>query len=332
LTSKTPDLLEFQTFRTCTLERSGGKLLLSLPRERAIRSILFLSVLLVCAQANADVVLLSQGERLEGVVLQQTDEQVTLCLKYGIVQLPRSDVLRIDIHKEDISTSQPTTRLSSWEAAVRALAIKPWATGFTQIPPTVIDNGVMRDVPYKSHKCGRDYEMNVYGDPDAPAGIEIGVYRTLLNSAEAKQNCMDFITSLLGPEDAAIVRAADKSKDLITRNGLTVEVTPPDAPDAYGGWWISVYDQKALDDARASAEELKAISVPKAAPIQPLPMDAPNAASASSSDWQPADMDNSRPSSDDAGKTVYVRGYYRQNGTYVNSYYRSPPGSGYSHK
>jgi hypothetical protein len=293
----------------------------------------FLFVIGICTVANADVLILSQGERLEGVVLQQTNDQVTLCLKYGIFQVPRSDVVRIDIHQDNAPATQSTTRLASWEAAVRAIALKPWASGFTQIPPTVIDNGVMQDVPYKSHRCGTDYEMNVYGDPDAPAGIEIGVYRTLLNSAEAKKNCVDFITSLLSPEDAELVRVANKTKDLITHNGLTVEVTPPDAPDAYGGWWISVYDVKALEAARASAEELKAISVSKAAPVQSVPMNTSNAVStSSSSDWQSTDMDDTRPASDDAGKTVYVRGYYRKNGTYVNSYYCSPPGSGHGHK
>lgn len=27
-------------------------------------------------------------------------------------------------------------------------------------------------------------------------------------------------------------------------------MTPPDAPDAYGGWWITIYEQKRLDSAR----------------------------------------------------------------------------------
>jgi hypothetical protein len=294
-----------------------------------LRVFTILLAVFLCVDAHADTLLMSWGDRLDGVVLQQTPEQITFCLKYGVTRFPRSSVLRVDIDPQPIPSTQPTLRLSSWETAVRALALKPWATGFTQIPPTVIDNGVMRSVPYKSHRCGVDYEMNVYGDPDAPAGIEIGVYRTLLNSPAAKQNCIDFIKSLLGHEDAELVRLADKSKDLITHNGLTVEVTPSDAPDAYGGWWISVYDEKALDAARATAEEMKAITVSKSEPTQPMPLDGPPVTPAvSSSNWTPTDMSNARPASDDAGKSVYVSGYYRKNGTYVNSYFRSPPGYG----
>lgn len=66
--------------------------------------------------------------------------------------------------------------------------------GLVQIPATVIDKGVLRNVPYKSYRAG-DYEVNVYGDPDQPARVEIGVYRSLLTSQDAKHNCVDFLTS-----------------------------------------------------------------------------------------------------------------------------------------
>jgi hypothetical protein len=40
------------------------------------------------------------------------------------------------------------------------------------------------------------------------------------------------------------------------------------------------------------------------------------------------DQNSTSDSSGPDGKTVHVNGYYREDGTYVNSYYRSPPGSG----
>ena len=73
------------------------------------------------------------------------------------------------------------------------LAIQPWATDFRQIPATVIDNGVLRNVPYKSYNAAKDYEVNLYGDPQSPAGLEIGVRGDLLNDDNAKKSCIGFI-------------------------------------------------------------------------------------------------------------------------------------------
>jgi hypothetical protein len=58
------------------------------------------------------------------------------------------------------------------------LGKQPWITSLRQIPATVVDKGVMRNVPYLSFQSG-DYELNVYGDPDNPAGVEIGIHRRL---------------------------------------------------------------------------------------------------------------------------------------------------------
>jgi hypothetical protein len=171
----------------------------------------------------------------------------------------------------------------------------------------------------------------------------------LLENAEAKRNCVEFIASILTDKtDAAIVRAMNTTKDLVTRNDLSIEITPPTDPDAYGGWWVSVYDEKELDAARASDAELKQITVAKATPappppapkpvstpqpitpFMPAPQSTPAQSSAASDAWTPSDMRYARSSSSSSsgGGDVYVRGYYRSNGTYVNSYTRSSPGFG----
>jgi hypothetical protein len=168
-----------------------------------------------------------------------------------------------------------------------------------------------------------------------------------LSNADAKQHCIDFISSILGDGfDATIVRQMNRNKDLVQRHGVTFEVTPATDPDAYGGWWISVYDEKLLDTARASDAELAQIAVPKSeilAAIQPLAVlqtstptpapavPTPEAISPSQTDfnsamenWTPSDVSRSRRSST-AGNDVYVRSYSRKDGTYVHSYTRSSP-------
>jgi hypothetical protein len=179
---------------------------------------------------------------------------------------------------------------------------------------------------------------------DHPAAIEIGIYRTLLNDSAAKQNCVDFIASILADKsDAATVVALKQAKDLSTRDGLTMEITPATDPDAYGGWWVSVYSEKELDAARAIDEELKQITVARDIRNAPPPAKSANSATkptpaavalsqpkvassvehSASDRWTTADMNYARSSSSStSGGSVYVRGYYRKNGTYVQPHTR----------
>lgn len=312
------------------------------------------SVLFVLGQmVQADVVVTTSGREIHCLVLQESDHSVTLKLEHGTITYPRANVqsIRREAVPVAVTTQRATQqqRLIGWEPVIRSLATMPWAGGLRQIPATVIDNGVMRNVPYQSYRCGNgDYELNIYGDPDTPAAIEIGVYRSLLTDNEAKEKCIAFIASLMTtPADAEAVRTIDRHKALIERAGLKVEVTPPTDEDAYGGWWVSVYDLSALEKARASDDEMRVITVSKQEAAAAVPATAEAAtepvkqagtlkSSAPTFDidgWNSSDMGYARSSTSTSsgysGGTVYVRGYYRRDGTYVHSYTRSSPGSGH---
>ena len=134
----------------------------------------------------------------------------------------------------------------------------------------MIDKGVLKNVPYISFRCGDDYECNVYGDPDHPACVEIGVYRNLLNDPVAKTNCVSFMAELLtNSSDKNAVTLLDENYKMIKHPEVTFELTLPKDDDSYGGWWISVYSQSLLDAARASDSEMKNISVPNIPGISP---------------------------------------------------------------
>jgi hypothetical protein len=228
-------------------------------------------------------------------------------------QKPKS----VDVEKERF----PKERLTNLEGCVDLAAIGEWGSEWQQIPATVIDNGVLKHVPYQSFRSG-DYELNVYGDPDHPACVEIGVGKSLLNSESAKKRCVAFVASLLPDAgDRCLLKSLNLTKDNQNRGDLTFEVTPETAADAYGSWWVSVYDEATLNKSRAAPKELAAITERKDQAPSPT--------------WTPADIQRARPSAPDAGATggtVYVRGYYRKDGTYVQSYTRSAPGSGGSKK
>ena len=131
---------------------------------------------------------------------------------------------------------------------VLAKAQERWGDQFQQVPSIIIDKGPLAHVPYYSFKSG-DYEVNVYGDPAAPACVEVGTYA---EGDEPKRQVKSFVEKLLPKRDDAeamlALNAAGEAKEI---RGLTFEATPPSAPDAYGAWWISIYDKQALADARA---------------------------------------------------------------------------------
>jgi hypothetical protein len=214
--------------------------------------------LLTASAASADVIRLRNGGALEGVVLRENADAVTVRLKYATVTIDRSEIDAIE--KKAEAPAPAGARMARWDKAVEAAARRPWGVDLRQIPATVIDKGVLKNVPYISHRAG-DYELNLYGDPDAPAGLEIGVHRALLRNPDAKKDCVELLASLLSDaEDVKVLRALSLAQDRKERAGLTLEVTPETAEDAYGGWWVTVYDLKALDEARLSDEDLKEAS------------------------------------------------------------------------
>ena len=284
---------------------------------------------------RADIVILGNGTVITGNVLEKDSDGVLIQMDYGTFRYPSSFVK--DVRKEQHLTtteSPETNRIPNWAKIISVLVTNGWQHELKQIPATVIDNGVLKDVPYISFRCNSGgYEINIYGDLDNPAGVEIGVVNYLVKNDDAKSNCVNFIESILTSDaDRKIVRMLTlKSKDMEKRDGMTFETTLPDEADAYGGWWMSVYDDSALAKARASGAELLAITQPRIPP-KPQPavaMPQPAVTTPGSvSLWSADDLSYARPSmsaSSSYGGRVYVRGYYRKDGTYVHSYTRSYP-------
>lgn len=250
--------------------------------------------------------------------------------------------------------------LPSFSQVLATARVFPWSAPVVQIPATVIDNGVMKNVPYMSFRAADAYEINIYGDPLRPSGIEVGVYVDRSAKIESKQHCLTFIFTLL-PELAAEegTRGRKFSGDVVRIRNLTYEITPPEAPDAYGAWWISVYDEALLDRSRASDVEIASVSTPIAA--------ARASSTSTPEEWSASDLGSSRRlagsvetaasrvqpentriapvgsvsvqspsavssttsrssnyggSSGYSGGRVYVKSYVRKDGTYVSSHSR----------
>lgn len=215
--------------------------------------------------SRADTIVFSTGRVLTGTVACTNREELLVVTDHAAFNFARSSIKEIRTDHLQEAELRTTNRLPSFKTALTTLAKKPWASDLRPIPAAVIDKGILSHVPYMSFRCGQDYEVNIYGDPERPAGIEVGVYRKLLADASAKMNCIGLAADLMGnPNDRDLIKRLNTEKDLQTQDGLTFEITPSSAEDAYMGWWISAYSERALQAARASDDEMKRISIPSA--------------------------------------------------------------------
>lgn len=231
----------------------------------------FLSVVLAMflgvVSAWGDTLTFKSGNELQGTILQTNGGEYVVLIDHAIYNFAQSSFKAVKKQPPVNAARQGDGRLPDLRDALLSLGQQSWCSNLTQIPATVIDKGIFKNVPYVSFRCGEDYEVNIYGDLKDPAGIEVGVYRALLNSDEAKRGCLRFVSELLNESaDREIMRSLNLEKDSQERYGYTFEITPPYAVDADDGWWISVYSEKKLDRSRASGNEMEQITVSKVEP------------------------------------------------------------------
>ena len=250
-------------------------------------------------------VTLKNGEKIEGTLLQSEEGQSLLQVSYGAVTLTSGDVASMrEVGPAPEAPAGPG-RLAHWARCLRLASAQPWGAPLRQVPATVVATGVLRNVPYLSLRAG-NFEFNVYGDPDRPAGLEVGVYGAV-HSVPARRACVAALKAVLNDAgDRSFVDTLDLASAKASRAGLTFEVTPPTAPDAFGGWWLTVYDEAALREQRASDAELARITIPRSQ-VRP----APDVAA-----WQPHELRLSRPA-EHASDRLYIRGVHRRDGAYV---------------
>lgn len=121
------------------------------------------------------------------------------------------------------------------------------------IPATVISVGALAGIPY--HSYGNDQaELNVYGDPDSPAAVEVG---TRLESDEVKQCLFNFMGNV-APEAARgpLSQGMGLQPGVTRFNSLQLEVTPSTASDAYGAWWVTLSAPQLLAEHRGEHEDV----------------------------------------------------------------------------
>jgi len=213
-----------------------------------------------------DQVRMNDGTELRGLILLNTPEMVVLETRSGEARIPKEYIRRIDdapngeaifadiVDKDD---------LPSWRSVVHDLRTHDRIRIFEQIPPTAIDNGLLRNIPYLSFRANGTSELNVYGNPDKPVAIEFGIYGSRGPDDRTRQIFRELIAGHLHSQAqirALYSRSPDK-RDARAGN-LAFRLILPDDPDGYGGTWIVVYRPDSINRARLSDKAYAAITRP----------------------------------------------------------------------
>lgn len=204
--------------------------------------------------AEPDTVLLKDGSSHRGVIVRNTSKEVWLQSRYSIQQFPKSEIVRIrdqaDIGLEFTKANTPGD-LPAWRVMVNDLRNNDAIKSLEQIPATQIDNGYLKNIPYLSFRINELVEMNIYGDPDDPAAVEFGVYGRLASNDKIRRVLRSFLAGFLSSrKEVSAIYAIPFSGGQECLEDFCIKITPESAADAYGGWWISLYNPKKLASAR----------------------------------------------------------------------------------
>jgi hypothetical protein len=218
------------------------------------------------ADLDIDTVFMNNGTSKKGLIIRNDANEVVLQQRTGELTIPKAYISRIDDESTDVYFAELVKRgkLPPWRMIVTDLRADDNIRSLRQIPATTIDNGYLRNIPYLSFRINERVEMNIYGNPSDPVALEFGIYERKTSEIDRfKKITRTYVAGLLNSsrEVAALYSLEDGGGEKTVGN-LTFKVTPPDAPDAYGGWWIAIYENNRLEAARVPDAEYRKKTLP----------------------------------------------------------------------
>ncbi len=218
------------------------------------------------SKIQPDSVEMKNGNSFRGLILKNDADSVLIQMEKSEIEIPKSKIRRIhDNPDPDIAYYKITAagELPEWRAMVMDMRENDSIHSFRQIPATTIDSGIFKNIPYLSFRVNKLAEFNVYGPPNDPVGVEFGVYGRRKNSEKFQQIIRQFIAGHLNSrKEIATLYSLSLHGGKQQVGSLVLEITPPQHADAYGGWWISIYDPKRAEAARVSDAEYAAVTRP----------------------------------------------------------------------
>ncbi|MFV0338525.1 MAG: hypothetical protein ACK5LK_09835 [Chthoniobacterales bacterium] len=254
-----------------------------------------------------DKIVLKNGNEVRGLIVSNTARDVTIQSYNDEQTYPKSEIIRIiDNANPEFTAALDQGELPSWQVIVNDLRTLDSVKSLVQIPATRIDSGVFANVPYMSFRVNKSIEINIYGDPRHPAGIEFGIYGSKSGDQKLQRILRSYLVGFLTSRDeiAAMYEIGLEQGEKQVGN-LVMEVTPRTADDAFGAWWLSIYNVKLLSQVTLSDAEYKKLTVPAESLLTAKGEVQPG-------EWTPQQDENcARPEALENDSQVILRGFYR---------------------
>jgi hypothetical protein len=213
-----------------------------------------------------DSLTLVDGTVVHGLIIKNSRDSVLIQQATGELDIPKSKIVRIidNADRNVLYTGMNQKgRLPSWRVIANDLRTHDAVKSLVEIPATVIDVADFKNVPYKSFRVNEDVELNIYGDPENPAGVELGIYGPRSADKKLRKLLRGYLAGFLTTrEEIAALYTLGLNKGKTQVGDITLEITPANAFDAYGAWWVSLYNSKALNNVRLSDAEYKRLVRP----------------------------------------------------------------------
>lgn len=256
-----------------------------------------------------DSIVLKNGQVIRGLIIKNSRDAVLIQDQHGERSYPKKDIVRIRDEADLAVLFTDINRrgdLPSWRVIVNDLRTHDMIKSMVEIPATLIDNGQFKNVPYKSFRVNNDIEINIYGDPEDPAGVELGIYGWKSNINRARKTLRAYLAGFLtSREEVAALYSLSFQGGLRQVGDVVLEITPRSAPDAYGAWWISLYNPKLLDDVRLDDAEYARL-------VRPFHEVVNRRGRVRANAWSDTQAGMSeRVAEDGAASQVLARGFYR---------------------
>jgi len=256
-----------------------------------------------------DSIVLKDGRTIHGLIIKNSVDSILMQEEFGEKSYPKSEIVRV-LDEPDTATyfteliSKGT--LPSWRVMANDLRTHDQIKSVVEIPATTVTVGTFRNVPYISFLVNRDIELNIYGDPNHPAGVELGIYGSRKYDVKLQKTLRGYFAGFLGSrEEVAALYKIGLKKGEAKAGTLTFEVTPPTDPDAEHAWWVSLYNLKSLDAVRLPKAKYDALTKPPGEVID-------RGGNIIAKGWTENDLkETDRLKSLHGKKKVLVRGFYR---------------------
>ena len=215
---------------------------------------------------SPDTLHLLDGKVVHGLIIKNSSNSVLIQQENGELDIPKSKIVRIidNADRNVLYTGMNRKgQLPSWRVIANDLRTHDAVKSLVEIPATVIDVADFRNVPYKSFRVNEEVELNIYGDPENPAGLELGIYGPRSADKKLRKLLRAYLAGFLTTrEEIAALYSLGLRKGKTQVGNIVIEITPANAFDAYGAWWVSLYNPTALEQVRLSDAEYKRLVRP----------------------------------------------------------------------